>query len=435
MSDLAEYNTNMSVVPELIEELNKKVGDSEKPRTYLGASIIGTECERALWYEFRHCATKSFSGRLYRLFDTGRLEEPRFIAELRGIGCEVVDGEDAGQQIGVSAVDGHFKGHLDGAALGVPEAPKTWHVLEFKTHSDKSFTDVKKKGVKASKPLHHAQMMVYMGLTGMTRALYLAKNKNTDEIYAERIRFDAGEFKSIMDKAERIIYASRAPERIASRADDFRCRFCDSRALCWGQSTEKAVPLPFKGCRSCCHATPMKDGTWQCEFHKQTLSFDKQLVGCNKHLLLPDFVLFATPSDAGTDWVEYINEYAVVWRQGEGGYTTEQLLAGRGPMDATESANQIEVEDTGDIFDRYPPEDCRLVWEGSRGSDDALANYSDGAISHQLCLLMPDRTDEDVFPITNKGDDADKEWFEFAGKWLLVRYFKEGYAAIFEGVE
>ena len=54
---------------------------------------------------------------------------------------------ETGRQWRVEAHGGHFGGSLDGVALGLLEAPKTWHVLEFKTHSVKSFADLVAKGV------------------------------------------------------------------------------------------------------------------------------------------------------------------------------------------------------------------------------------------------------------------------------------------------
>ena len=60
-------------------------------RDHLGASVLGNECERALWYGFRWCSPPSHDGRLLRLFDTGKREEARFTMELRGIGCTVYD--------------------------------------------------------------------------------------------------------------------------------------------------------------------------------------------------------------------------------------------------------------------------------------------------------------------------------------------------------
>ena len=44
-------------------------------REHLGASVIGRECDRALWYEFRWITRAAQGGRMLRLFETGRLEE------------------------------------------------------------------------------------------------------------------------------------------------------------------------------------------------------------------------------------------------------------------------------------------------------------------------------------------------------------------------
>lgn len=183
MGDLSFTAKEESATVAAIYAWHKAKGDAEPQRGYLGASIIGHDCDRYLWYTFRACVKRDFSGRIYRLFQTGNLAESRFVAELEGIGCEVVSHDEAGKQIEVLAIGGHFSGHLDGMALGVPEAPKSWHVCEFKTHNDKSFGALQKAGVQKSKPLHYAQMMVYMGLTKVDRALYLAMNKDTDEIY------------------------------------------------------------------------------------------------------------------------------------------------------------------------------------------------------------------------------------------------------------
>ena len=158
MTDLTQYIPEQSKTVAAIFAHHKKTGDAEPVRGYLGASIIGHHCERYLWYCFRQCCKPDFSGRMYRLFETGDLEEPRFIRELRAIGCTVHDTDENGEQFEVSAFGGHFSGHMDGCALGIPEAPKTWHVLEFKTHNAKSFRGLVKKGVKESKPQHYAQI-------------------------------------------------------------------------------------------------------------------------------------------------------------------------------------------------------------------------------------------------------------------------------------
>src|SRR5690606_21675374 len=106
----------------------KSRGGAEKPRQYLGMSAIGKECDRALWYGFRHAAREEFEGRLYRLFNRGHREEATFAEELRGIGCTVLLEDEKGKQFGFVAHGGHYRGHMDAAILGLPEAPNTWHV-------------------------------------------------------------------------------------------------------------------------------------------------------------------------------------------------------------------------------------------------------------------------------------------------------------------
>jgi hypothetical protein len=328
LGDLTKFTPDQSILVQAIYDWHKTDGDAEAPRGYLGASIIGHECERYLWYNFRQCIKPEFDGRLYRLFDRGDVEEARMSKDLRNIGCTMHEVDpDTGEQFAVSAFGGHFSGHTDGAVLGVPEAPKTWHVPEFKTHNAKSFAKLEKEGVKNSKPMHYAQMMVYMGLTGMIRALYLACNKDTDALYSERIRYNSTEFQNLMDKAERIIFAQDPPERAFPRPDCWGCKFCDAKALCW--PTDNKVNLPWVSERMCIHATPERDGTWS---HANDCK--------DGHILMPCFIHFAEPVDAGDNHIEYKNNDSdIVWAQGNGPHmwTAEHVIS----FDNTEMYNDV----------------------------------------------------------------------------------------------
>jgi hypothetical protein len=95
-------------------------------RVHLGASLIGKDCERALWYDFRWTTPARHPGQLLRLFETGQREEARLVQNLRRIGATVLEVDpDTGRQFRVQAHGGHFGGSLDGVALVLPEAPKT----------------------------------------------------------------------------------------------------------------------------------------------------------------------------------------------------------------------------------------------------------------------------------------------------------------------
>jgi hypothetical protein len=239
-----------------------------------------------------------FPGRILRLFETGQLEEARLVRNLRHIGATVLDVDpESGRQWRVVAHGGHFGGSLDAVALGLPETPKTWHVLEFKTHSAKSFRELTAKGVAAAKPQHMAQMQVYMHLTGITRAMYVAVCKDTDDLHLERVRHDAEVAERLLAKAGRIIAAPRPPARVSEDPNFWECRFCNHHPVChWGNAA--AVT-----CRSCLHSTPVEGG-WHCARFDRALDREAQQSACPKHLFVPDLVP-GDVTDAGNDHVAY----------------------------------------------------------------------------------------------------------------------------------
>ena len=267
-------------------------------RAHLGASLIGKDCERALWFDFRWTTVHRHPGRLLRLFETGQLEETRLVRNLRSIGATVLEVDpETGRQIRVQAHGGHFGGSLDGIALGLPEAPKTWHVLEFKTHSAKSFNDLAAKGVVQSKPQHAAQMQIYMHLTGITRALYVAVCKDTDALHVERIEVDRAMAERLLEKAGRIIFAQHPPARISEDPAWFECRFCDHHAACHDGGGAAVT------CRSCLHATPVEGG-WHCARHDRMLTPAEQRAACGRHLFIPNLIP-GEVIDADDDVVTY----------------------------------------------------------------------------------------------------------------------------------
>ena len=252
-----------------------------KRRTHLGASRIGHECSRAVWYEFRWVAKEEFSGRVLRLFNRGHLEEARFVGYLRGIGCVVADVDPVtGDQFRVKGVMGHFGGSCDGQALLPPEIcdaigiPHNEPVLlEFKTESTKSFPNTQSKGVQRAKPVHWAQMCVYGFLLRINFCLYIVVDKNTDELHVELVKLDKYHGKAMIDIAQGVIAGGEAPVRTFP-ASHQSCKFCSFKANChFGK--------PFdKNCRSCKYAQPVCEGKWACHKHKGIIPEDFIPEGC-----------------------------------------------------------------------------------------------------------------------------------------------------------
>jgi len=134
-------------------------------------------------------------------------------------------------------------------------------------------------------------------------------NKDTDELYQERILHDAEAGLRLLAKAQRIIGAGRPPARISENPAWWECRFCDHHAVCH----EGAAPE--RHCRSCLHASPVAEGGWHCTRHGTPLARREQEAGCAAHLYIPDLVS-GEQVDAGEDWVSYRLPDGSTWRDG-----------------------------------------------------------------------------------------------------------------------
>lgn len=250
----------------------------------IGLSVgeLGNECSRALWYGLRWVSEpEDIDGRSHSIFRTGDAWEDRLVNDLSAIGAEVT-----GQQDRIRLAGGHIRGKIDGRVSGVVEAPKTDHLLEIKSSNDKNFKDLLKKGVKESKPLHFVQCQLGMHMFGLTRALYLVVNKNTDERYAERVEYDSDFCMRLIAKAERLIASDHPPPRVSENPEFFKCRWCKHRAVCH----ESAMPRVT--CRSCIHSTAetVGDALWTCARWQKPLGLDEQQQACPTHLFNPGLV-------------------------------------------------------------------------------------------------------------------------------------------------
>lgn len=289
----------------------------QEHRPHLGASILGHKCKRYIWQTWRWVATPTFPGRVLRLFDTGNREEARFVAELRGIGATVWEVDPSTQkQFSVSFAKGHGGGHLDGVAQGLPESPKTACVLEFKTHGSKSFADLLKQKVQAAKPQHYDQMQIYMGLMELDRALYLACNKDTDEVYSEWVHFDEARFAQLMALAEELVAATEPPAKLSDDPAHWECKFCNFNAQCHGDKVAEV------NCRTCCHASPIENGAWACESRKPEIATQK---GCDAHLMIPALIPYAIPEDGGEGYVQYVTRDGARFTNGPTGTAVGEL--------------------------------------------------------------------------------------------------------------
>jgi len=254
----------------------------EKPRPHMGVSMIGHPCDRWIWLSFRWAVQEKFNGRMLRLFQRGHDEEEKLSKWLEMIGVNF-SAEQAVVDFG-----SHVSGSADRIAeSGVPEAERARHVVEFKTHSLKSFNDVLTKGVQAAKPMHYAQMQGYMhGTPSCNRALYVAICKDDDRIYTERVHYDKTFAARAIDRAQRIALSDRMPEPLSADPSWYQCKFCPAYKFCHEKEPTKHV-----NCRTCAFSTAEADSTWTCMRHgAKDIPVDFQYEGCDDHVIHPDMV-------------------------------------------------------------------------------------------------------------------------------------------------
>lgn len=237
------WHATSAALTALLDGSYKALKDAEPPRNYLGASMMGKECARAVAYEYHKTPKdpdKGFSGQLYRVFDMGHDGESRMAQYLRVAGFNLIEKRSDGQQFGYSVIDGLMRGHIDGVITAGPDVGCAWPALwENKALNNDGFNSVKNKGVEKAKPIYFAQVQVYMAYMTLDRTLFTCLNRNTGEVSAEIIELDVYKAQRLSDRGVNVVRSANPEEftRIARDETDFRCRFCDYHATCWGQKT------------------------------------------------------------------------------------------------------------------------------------------------------------------------------------------------------
>jgi hypothetical protein len=319
----------MTLIPPPISHIASAIDEAmvRNVRSADGAGVpmsaVGNPCDRAIWYAFRWAfPPEQPSAARERRFRTGFQYERWLLDDLRAAGCEVLEiDEETGKQYRVELVNGHLRGRIDGRVTGLPEAPKLEHVVECKSLNDKIFREVVKKGLQAAKPDHYAQCQLYCHASGLTRCLYLAANKNTDEIHAERIRLDVEFCRSLVVRIERIVQASRPPARLHEDPNSkaaFACHWCPAFIVCHEDAFARV------NCRTCLSSSPVDGGRWHCERWNCHLSYVEQQAGCaGFHRFIPELVPGEQEDVIGEDTILYRLADGSEWQDRDADYAAK----------------------------------------------------------------------------------------------------------------
>lgn len=259
MTEIPQVDISNPTLEEAEQQL--VINHTDQLRAYMGESGWGAECERQLAYDFFWATQKRFPASTLMRFEDGHRTEDLVISRLKAVkGLDLRDVSPDGSQWGVSELNGHVRGHLDGAVLGLKEAPKTWHVLEIKCVSDKKFRQLERLKLKGEKEAleswsktYFCQAQGYMGGTGMKRHYLVVASAGGRQWQSIRTNFQPKVYKALLAKAKGIIESTDLPPRISEDPEFFMCKWCNFSDQCHQGKTSNV------NCRTCAHSTPIMD--------------------------------------------------------------------------------------------------------------------------------------------------------------------------------
>jgi len=203
---------------------------AQPPRRYVSSSGLGRECLRQIQYDYLAVPKdegRDFEPKTLRIFEAGHRAEEVVAAWLRAAGFNLRTERVDGRQFGFRALDGRFKGHIDGCLLGGP-APMAFPALwENKALGLSPWKEVVKKGVVHARPVYAAQMALYQAYLDLPNpALFTALNRDTWELYCELVPLDAALAQATSDRAALVVQASEAEELLPRAVGDKTSAVC-----------------------------------------------------------------------------------------------------------------------------------------------------------------------------------------------------------------
>lgn len=206
-------------------------------------SSIG-KCQRELWAIRQGIPDeKPPEGRTLMTFNVGSYLEPAVIGWLRTAGYTVSTQAEIGRQYQVKMPGGVGVGHLDGIIQWGRPSDDDWRLLEAKTAKAKKFAELVEAGsYRAWNPGYFDQITAYMGasqatpgMRDMFDCLVIVLNKDTSEIWAEMIRFDADRYAELEAKARLVVESTEIVPRPKEAKTQYcaHCKWCSRNAWCW----------------------------------------------------------------------------------------------------------------------------------------------------------------------------------------------------------
>jgi hypothetical protein len=268
---------------------NRALSEARRSRR-LGASQIGQECERRLFYSFRWAVKEKHHAVTLARFEDGHHSEAVVADRLRMVpSVELHTHDENGNQFEYEACSGHFVAKLDGGIKGLLQSLRTWHVWEHKCTNDSKFCELgraihkvgEKLALKAWDAVYYAQAVVSMDLAEMARHYLTVSLAGSRGMCSVRTDENPTFARILLNKASRIIFATQIPDK-AFPATDYRCKnLCPMYAVCHNGARAD------QNCRTCVNSEPVANGGWHCKKFDCPLDLETQDTGCVEYQPAP----------------------------------------------------------------------------------------------------------------------------------------------------
>lgn len=213
----------------ILDESIQEYSD-DKPRHYIGASSVGHECMRHLYYGYHNLKGSDWSSKQKRTFEIGHRLESMVMDYIEQAGFKVIRPENDSPGIYCEDIENKFfRGHLDGI-LHLTDTHQV--ILEIKTASKDEYKKFINDGLLSWKPGYYSQLQSYMGMTGLKRSLIVVICKDNAEWQCEWVDYDDIHFNELRAKAKMIIEADSIPDRINQNPCFYKCQMCRYKDIC-----------------------------------------------------------------------------------------------------------------------------------------------------------------------------------------------------------
>lgn len=238
----------LKLIAENDKRSKRKARLAKKGQRYIGASVIGHECDRHIYFD----SIGAPADPPYRWYpnagilaaEDGHRSEPIMAARLRMVqGIELYTHRPdvkPKKQFGFDF--GFLRGSYDGILRGLLQAPATWHIWDHKRANEKKFKKLKELvqiDEKAALQLwdkgYYAQQVIYMEAEELERSYLTCSTDGFTDVTSVRTNADPKYAKALIAKAKRITSATQPPMPISKQDNLMPCLFCKFKGTCRSQ--------------------------------------------------------------------------------------------------------------------------------------------------------------------------------------------------------